>query len=280
MPFRSISRDLKFAALNLYASDLLSLEDILACVGFSRSTFFRICKLWCTTGDVIRPRSCNRGRPRLLHFDDLQYLLRLIQHRPDWFLDEFLSLLKTNRFISVHYTTIHRELERLGMSTKRLKVIAVERKEPLRNDFLRRMANYTPEQLGFLDETSKNEKTIARRNGRAKIGQRAEMRQPFVCSVCLSAEGLLTINGIIVSRVVEGSMKRVQFIDFLEHEVVSSFLLHVTSLILCTDANDNTLSRTFECAGHDNARIHHGAEILKLCECFGMFFSLVIRYII
>jgi transposase len=50
---RSISRDLKIAALNLYEHGHLSLKQILDCVGFSRSTFFRILKLWRTTGDVV-----------------------------------------------------------------------------------------------------------------------------------------------------------------------------------------------------------------------------------
>lgn len=215
-----ISRDVKIAALNLYETGQMSLADILACVGFSRRTFFRVLKLWRETGDVEKPRSRRLGRPRTLDFDDLQYLLRLINFRPDWFLDELLKLLKTNRFISVHYTTIHRELERLGMSTKKLKVIALERNEPLRNNFMRAMAEYQPHQLGFLDETSKNEKTPARKRGRARKGKRAEMRHVFVQGRCLSAEGLLTVNGIMASKVIEGSMKRDQFVEFLDQEVV------------------------------------------------------------
>ena len=67
------------------------------------------------------------GRPRLLHFDDVNYLLRLVRLRPDWFLAELLGLLKTNRFISVHYVTIHRELCRAHVSLKKLKKIASER---------------------------------------------------------------------------------------------------------------------------------------------------------
>jgi hypothetical protein len=56
----------------------------------------------------------------------VEYLLRLIQQNPDFFLDELLYLLKTNHFISVHYTTIHQELERAGVSHKKLKQIALE----------------------------------------------------------------------------------------------------------------------------------------------------------
>jgi hypothetical protein len=71
-------------------------------------------------------------------------------------------LLATNRFISVHFTTIFRALERAGVSGKKLKKIAKKRNETLRAHFIARMAQYEPEELGFLDETSKDERTIAR----------------------------------------------------------------------------------------------------------------------
>ena len=46
------------------------------------------------------------------------------------------------------------------------------------------------------------------------------MRQRFVRGHRLSATGLLTIDGIVVSKVVEGSMTRDLYLDFLEYEVV------------------------------------------------------------
>ena len=137
MGFRKISRDIKVAAVRLYERQLLSLDDILDCCGFSERTFYRILKLWRETGDVINARQSLRGRLRLLDHDDIQYLLQLIHQNPDYFLDELLYLLETNRFISTHYVTIHRELERAGVSLKKLKRIAKERNEPRRADFIR-----------------------------------------------------------------------------------------------------------------------------------------------
>ncbi|KAJ8583201.1 hypothetical protein M405DRAFT_702418, partial [Rhizopogon salebrosus TDB-379] len=127
--YRKISRDVKLAAINLHEHQHLPLEDILACVGFSKSTFWRILRLWRETGDVIQHTHGVCGRPRILHCDDVSYLIRLVHHCPEWFLDELLRLLDTNRFISVHYTTIHRELEHVGVSLKKLKRIAKERNE-------------------------------------------------------------------------------------------------------------------------------------------------------
>jgi transposase len=120
MPFRKISPDVKLAAIRLYERHLLPLQDILDCLGFSERTFYRILHLWWTTGDIVRHTNHVAAGPRKLVADDVDYLKWLINHRPDWFLDELLHLLATNRFISVHYTTIHRELERAGVSVKKL----------------------------------------------------------------------------------------------------------------------------------------------------------------
>ncbi|KAG2040105.1 hypothetical protein BDR03DRAFT_858671, partial [Suillus americanus] len=94
----------------------LSLHDILTCVGFSESTFWRVLKLCCETGNIISPTCSLRGRSHVLHCDNVLYLTRFICHHPGWFLDELLELLDTNCFISVHCTTIHCELERIGVS--------------------------------------------------------------------------------------------------------------------------------------------------------------------
>ncbi|KAF8230737.1 hypothetical protein L208DRAFT_1072033, partial [Tricholoma matsutake] len=105
------------------------LDDILDCCDFSECTFYHILKLWRETGDVINARQSLQGCLHLLDHDDVQYLLQLIHQNPDYFLNELLYLLETNRFISTHYVTIHRELERAGVSLKKLKRIVKERNE-------------------------------------------------------------------------------------------------------------------------------------------------------
>jgi transposase len=182
-----------------------------------------VLKLWHKTGDVINPDKSLRGRLRNLDLDDMQYLVRLIHQNPDYFLDELLYLLETNRFISVHFTTIHRELKRAGVSHKKLKRIAAERNENQRADFIRRMAQYSPDELGFLDEMSKDERSVGRRYGRSKRGRRAPKNQPFVQGRRTSTEALLTLDGIVSATVVEGSMTKVTFLHFLEFSVVSCF---------------------------------------------------------
>jgi transposase len=110
MVFHFISPDIKCAATRIYENSLMDLPDILDCLDMSESTFFRALRLYRETGNIKRPKSTTRGRPRKLHFDDLMYMVAPINHHPDWFLDELLGLLDMNRFISVHFTTIYHEL--------------------------------------------------------------------------------------------------------------------------------------------------------------------------
>ena len=221
MPYCKISHDVKLAAIKLFEHDILPLEDILECVGFHKRTFYHVLALWRETGDIVKHINGAAGWPRLLHFDDIDYLLHLIQQWPDWFLDELLALLRNNRFITVHYVTIHNSLVCAGVSLKKLKKIASEWKEDVQNEFIECISVYEPDKLGFLDETSKNEKMAACSHGRANKGKRAMMKQHFVRGQCLLATGLLTVNGIAVTKVVEGSMTREMYLDFLEHEVAS-----------------------------------------------------------
>ena len=78
-------REIKEATIRLYEADALPLAAILEYtgMGISRATFYRMYAIWLETGDVVRPVNGRRGRPRILHFSDVDYLKRLIQHRPN-----------------------------------------------------------------------------------------------------------------------------------------------------------------------------------------------------
>ena len=83
------------------------------------------------------------------------------------------------------------------------------------------------------------------------------MQGAFVHGHQVSAEGLLSFDGIVASTVVEGSMMHGRFLYFLEHSVVSSVSTpccdkHLTPLI---DAYYITISREVECS-HDGQCTH------------------------
>jgi transposase len=144
--YHKVSRDVKLAAVRLWEGNLIALSDILNCCNFSRATFYRTFKLWQQTGDVVSNKNPST-RSCLLDASDVQYLIQLIEENPDYFLDELLNLLKTNHFISIHYTTIHNQLLRSGVSRKQLQHIALEQNEVGRANFIARIAQYAPHEI-------------------------------------------------------------------------------------------------------------------------------------
>ena len=254
MVFHFISPDIKCTAMGIYENGLMDLPNIVDCLDMSESTFFHALRLYRETGNVEHPRSTTCCRPWKLHFDDLTYMIALINHRPDWFLDELLGLFDTNRFISVHFTTIYCELEHSGVSLKKLRQIAKECDENLRADFVRTMGQYSPEEIGFLDEFSKDECTLHRHRGRSKRGKCVVMRGAFVRGHQVSGEGFLTLDGIVASTIVEGSMTCKKFLAFpwavlwvlFSVVVPSHCILPLTALL---DASHITVSWKVECFG-------------------------------
>ncbi|KAF8235979.1 hypothetical protein L208DRAFT_1391377, partial [Tricholoma matsutake] len=108
------------------------------------------------------------------------------------------------------------------------------------------MAQYLPEEVGFLDETSKDERTLSRQYGSIK-------KAAIVHGRCTSTTGLLTLNGIEAVMAVEGSMMKEMYLEFLEFTVLPK----------CT-AYPGLLSVLVM----DNAKIHHSVEILELLDRF------------
>lgn len=221
-----INCDVKLAVIRLHERGLLHLQDILECCDLLEQTFYRILKLWWEIRDVVIHRAPNlRRQPHLLDCDNIDYVICLVHARPEHFLDELLSLVKHNWFISVHFTTIFHKLECANMSCKKLWYIAKKCNEDLCADFITRMAKYDPEQIGFIDETSKDEQTVYQHYRQSSKGHRASSNQVFVHGHRTTVEALLTLDGIISVTMVEGSMTQVAFLDWLENSVVCSHIM-------------------------------------------------------
>jgi hypothetical protein len=104
------------------------------------------------------------------------------------------------------------------------------------------MAQYAPEELGFLDKLHKDERTVGRRYGRSKWGQRARQRQPFIRGRRTSTEVVISVDGVVASTVVEGSMTKELFLEFLELQVVRECIFFVHNIFAHGPAASKVLS--------------------------------------
>lgn len=221
MVYQKISDDLKEAALQLAACGRDSVYDIVAVTGFSKWTFYRIHQHKQNTGSVVKEGAIGRGQPRTLLRHDCNYLLRLARHKPTLFLDEYSRHLEQYRELSVSLATIHRTLERAGLNVKHIQKLAAERDPFLCADFIHHIGQYPANYLLSIDEVSKDDRTYTWIWGRASVGKRVEQHDPFVQRRRYSLIVALALDeGIVASRVLEGSFKHDTFLEYLRDDVV------------------------------------------------------------
>ena len=265
------THNLKLAAMHMHDQGILSVPDIIDCLQIGCHTCCQVLDPWRTTGNVMQHTNRVHSWPHLLHFDDIDYLQQIIRAHPDWFLNELLELLETNCFILAHYLTIHQELVQAGISIKKLNKIALECNENLHANYIHHMAQYSPEQLGFLDEISKDERTSARSQGQSRKGTCTVKKGVFVHRWHFSAEGLLTIDSMVANTVVEESMTWDWFLQFLEFTVVWLPVIYhecIYSPILLQDAILCPIPQLSQCPCHGQCQDHHREGIHKLAPQF------------
>ncbi|CAB4434240.1 unnamed protein product [Rhizophagus irregularis] len=133
-------------------------------------------------------------------------LYRLLLKKPDWYLDKLAA--KVTKYqqkylndepnnLSVSISTVYRALKSLGFSRKKLSRKAKKRNEMERISFIMKMKNFSLEQLVFVNETAKDERTPFRSYGYSSSNRRAEIKCPFIRGKRYTIEGALGINGII-----------------------------------------------------------------------------------
>ncbi|KAJ7209238.1 hypothetical protein GGX14DRAFT_313635, partial [Mycena pura] len=100
----------------------------------------RVMQMWTEISEVCRERKHKRRAP-LMSPSNCKFVLALLDHTPDMFLDEIQEALFTQHDIGVSLATICRTLRRLGLSSKKLSPQAAERCEHARRDFIMEIGN-------------------------------------------------------------------------------------------------------------------------------------------
>ena len=86
---------------------------------------------------------------------------------------------------------------------------------------------YQREQLIFLDESAKDDRTISRGYGYSEINTRAIKRTVFIRGKRYTILPALSLDGIIAVEIIEGSCTKEKFKEF----VISQVVLYIIILI-------------------------------------------------
>jgi transposase len=223
---RSISADLKNCALKLWETGWHR-SDICYALSVSPSSLYRWKHIFEEFGTTNRPTSPLIGRPRLITMAVLTAVKELYENHPDTYIDELQWFLAVHHDIQISISALQENLEKTGLTRKMLHKIASERDVQTRADFLHAIQTQfsgTGSEFVVIDESCKNEHDVARRFGRAPVGQAPQFVDPFIRGERYSLVAAMSTIGYIATRVQPGSFDSFGFFDFIVEEVVSTTL--------------------------------------------------------
>ncbi|KAJ7505976.1 hypothetical protein B0H11DRAFT_1687596, partial [Mycena galericulata] len=170
MVYRKISDDLKERALWLLEAGYLT-DDVCDLLGVSERSLFRWKSNQANYDSVRPPYNPLQGRPRILNPDQTHDLLTMLAEAPEMYLDEIQDWIAVTHDTGLSRTAIHTLINDSGLTYKILRRAASERDEDARQEFMQMVrSTFIASMIVTADESSKDERTIFRKRGRAPRG--------------------------------------------------------------------------------------------------------------
>lgn len=148
----------------------------------------------------------------------------MVKDKVDWYLDELVYEMEQRIGKLVSVPTLWRSLRFCGITRKKVQKAAKERSEILRGVYLYNIGmNYTAEQLIFIDESAKDERTLTRLYGYSPINTRAKKSVVFIRGKRYTILPALSLEGFIAVDIMEGSCDKDRFQTFVLTQLVKYF---------------------------------------------------------
>ena len=150
---------------------------------------------------------------------------QLFHNHPDTYLDELQWFLAIHHDIAISISSLQENLQKAGLTRKLLHKIAIERDEEARRNFqlsLRQDFSGTGDEFVVTDESSKDERVVARRYGRSLVNTDADIREPFIQGQRYTLIAAMDKTGYIAARVIPDAADSFDYFNFVVEDVVSA----------------------------------------------------------
>ena len=139
---------------------------------------------------------------------------------PALYLDEIQDKLRKIQDVKVLLAMLSRTLACLAVTHKHIVKEASEHNELLHATWQVVMGQYKPGQIVCIDEAGVDDHTNIRRSGWAALGQACVRQTSFLQGQKYSILPTLSLDGILMLDIFEGSVNRECFIQFLQNSLV------------------------------------------------------------
>lgn len=162
------------------------------------------------------PKGHDHPHQKLTQVDEF-LILHLILDKPSIYLRELQTELQATTGTDVSLSTICNFVHKSGFTRKKLSVVALQRSDELRAQYMREVSIYTPEMMVFVDETGSDKRDAMRRFGYSLRGKPARVMKLLSRGKHLTAIAAMTIDGVMDCDITDGSVTADRFQEFVDN---------------------------------------------------------------
>jgi len=214
------SEDLRWRIIYQRLALDYSLQRVADNLGVGVATVHRIETAFAETGSVGKRKCSEDHGPHMLTETDELFILGLVLERPETYLHEIQIELQTITGTEVNLSTICRCIHRNGFTRKKLKTVALQRNEMLREQYTEQISIFKKEMFVFVDETGTDRRDALQKFGYNLRGKRATSQKLLVRGQRVSAVGVLSAKGMLDCHIVAGSVNADRFEEFIEQSLL------------------------------------------------------------
>ena len=252
---KSYSEDLRWRAVWLAVVRGLSVREIASVLFMCEKSVHRYLSLFHSTGSVA-PKQHTGGPSKTLNDFEQFTVLQTLIHHPTAYLHEVQDHLFQATGVWVSASTVCRTISEHGFTHKKVEVIALQRSEQRRIEYMAEMSLFNPDMLIWIDETGSDKRKSVRKYGYSLRGIPPRTCQLFVGGKRVSAIPVMTTRGIEDVYTTTDSVNGEKFVEF--------FCQCVLPIIMPFDGQN---SRSIVVM--DNASIHHLDKVHEIITGVG-----------
>ncbi|GES91797.1 homeodomain-like protein [Rhizophagus clarus] len=206
-----------------------SSEQIASLLFISKSIIVKTLANYTKWNHIRKSSIKQQGRRKLLNYGEMKVIQEIIQEKPDSYLDELVKEIENRINKTISTSTLSRYLDHCG-------------------------SQYRPDQLIFIDESSKDERTLNRSYGYSNRGCKLQHNVIFLRGKRYTILPALSLDGYIAVDIIEGSCNKERFKDFILSKVIPQMYPFPgpNSVLIM-----------------DNAKIHHNNDFINIVQELG-----------
>lgn len=234
---------------DMISSDELTTSQMAEAAGCSKRAIIRIRSNLHLFGHVKAP-PIKRGRPRHVTPDMIEALCDYLLEKPGLYIYEMQVFLLDEFEVYIPKSTVSDALHHKGWSNKTARQKAKERNADLRDEYFHDISEFCSYHLIYVDESGCDKRVGFRRTGWSPLGTTPVQVSKFHRDQRYQILPAYTQDGILLSRVFQGSTDGAFFEDFIEE------------LLQHCQPYPNPRSVLIM----DNASFHHSERIEQMCS--------------